>query len=93
MIFVLVVGLEVSRSQPRCLFAFLSLVGVSHALFRVGRRSLSFNFLFYFFRIFSSTDTTSKGAEFCGGKVKEWGQELCLHSMTPTDRFWSNWRS
>ncbi len=93
MIFVVVVALEVSRSQPRCLFAFLSLVGFSHALLRVGRRTLSSNFLFYFFRVLSSTATTSKGAGLCGGKVKEWGQELCLHSMTPTDRFWSNWRS
>lgn len=45
MIFVVVVAIDVSRSQPRCLFAFLSLVGFSHALFRVGRRTLSFNFL------------------------------------------------
>jgi hypothetical protein len=48
MIFVVVVALEVSRSQPRCLFAFLSLVGFSHALLRVGRRTLSSNFFNFF---------------------------------------------
>jgi hypothetical protein len=47
MIFVVVVALEVSRSQPRCLFAFSSLVGFSHALFRVGRRTLSFGFILF----------------------------------------------
>ncbi len=47
MIFVVVVDLEVSRSQPRCLFAFLSLEGFSHALFRVGRKTLSFSLIYF----------------------------------------------